>query len=59
MEVTLQNDRGKPKKFPLDHAERILNMRVSGWTLNDKDYDFVDGELKKKKKKKVEKTQDE
>lgn len=31
-----------------EHAERMLQMKVWGWTLADADYEFVENGLKRK-----------
>ena len=43
---------GAEREFDLDHAERILAMRKSGWKLVDEDYEYVDGTINRRDKKK-------
>ena len=50
----LNEGTGKVEQFAVDHAERILKMRKSGWEL-PKDSDFElsnDGTISRKDKKK-------
>ena len=43
---------GKETAFEADHAERILNIRNSGWALPEKsEYKFEDGTLSRRDKK--------
>lgn len=43
---------GKLFEFEADHAERILQMRDSGWELpKDSEYEFKDGNLNRRAKK--------
>ena len=43
---------GKETAFEADHAERILNIRNSGWSLPEKsEYKFEDGTLSRRDKK--------
>ena len=43
---------GAEREFDLDHAERILAMRKSGWKLVDKDFEYVNGTINRRDKKK-------
>lgn len=43
---------GAKREFDLDHAERILAMRNSGWKLVDEDFEYVDGTINRRDKKK-------
>ncbi len=43
---------GTETAFEADHAERILNIRDSGWALPEKsEYQFEDGTLSRRDKK--------
>lgn len=43
---------GAKREFDLDHAERILAMRNSGWKLVDEDFEYVNGTINRRDKKK-------
>lgn len=43
---------GAEREFDLDHAERILAMRKSGWKLVDEDFEYVNGTINRRDKKK-------
>ena len=44
---------GAKQEFDIDHAERILRMRHSGWVLpKDSDYEYKDGIISRRDKKK-------
>ena len=45
-------NRGAEREFDLDHAERILAMRKSGWKLVDEDFEYVNGTINRRDKKK-------
>ena len=42
---------GAEREFDLDHAERILAMRKSGWKLVDEDFEYVNGTINRRDKK--------
>ena len=43
---------GRQLEFEVDHAERILAMRDSGWALpEDSEYELKDGTLNRRPKK--------
>lgn len=48
--VQLRCEAGQ-RKFELEHAERILNLRKSGWVLDDKDYELINGNISKRNQK--------
>ncbi len=51
--VTLATaNEGAEQKFDIDHAERILAIPNSGWKLVDEDYEYVDGTINRRDKKK-------
>ena len=44
---------GTRAEFDIEHAERILKMRKSGWMLpKDSEYEFKDGTINRRDKKK-------
>jgi len=44
--------KNKEKDFPVNQAEKILNMpNQGGWELKSDDYEFVNGVIKHKPKK--------
>lgn len=44
---------GVKREFDIDHAERILRMRHSGWVLpTDSEYEYKDGIISRRDKKK-------
>lgn len=43
---------GAEREFDLDHAERILAIPNSGWKLVDEDFEYVDGTINRRDKKK-------
>ena len=40
------------QKFDIDHAERILAIPNSGWKLVDEDFEYVNGTINRRDKKK-------
>ena len=51
--VTLATtNEGAEQKFDIDHAERILAIPNSGWKLVDEAYEYVDGTINRRDKKK-------
>lgn len=51
--VTLATtNEGAEKKFDIDHAERILAIPNSGWKLVDEDFEYVNGTINRRDKKK-------
>lgn len=52
--VTLATvNEGAKREFEIDHAERILRMRRSGWQLpEDSEYEYKDGFIIRRDKKK-------
>ena len=51
--VTLATENGGEKqKFDIDHAERILAIPNSGWKLVDEDFEYVNGTINRRDKKK-------
>ena len=47
---------GARAQFDVDHAERILRMRRSGWVLpKDSEYEYVNGNITRKDKGKGDK----
>jgi hypothetical protein len=52
-QVTLATtNEGARQKFDIDHAERILAMKNSGWKLVDQDFELVDGTINRRSKTK-------
>lgn len=50
--VTLATTDGDEREFDVEHAERILRMRNSGWVLpEDSEYKFEDGTISRRDKK--------
>ena len=44
---------GATREFDIDHAERILKMRDSGWVLpKDSEFELKDGTISRRDKKK-------
>lgn len=43
---------GAEREFELDHAERILAIPNSGWKLVDEDFEYVNGTINRRDKKK-------
>ena len=44
---------GAIQEFDIDHAERILRMRNSGWQLpKDSEYEYKDGTISRRNQKK-------
>ena len=43
---------GAEREFDLDHAERILAIPNSGWKLVDEDFEYVNGTINRRDKKK-------
>ncbi len=59
-QVTLSSG-GQERTFELSHALRILQMKKSAWSCVDKEFEFVDNDLKRKPKQgsdKESKTED-
>lgn len=55
--VTLTDNHGNSVKFKIDHAEKILRLRNSVWSLSDANFEFdkQNGITRKnKKKRKIE-----
>lgn len=51
--VTLATtNEGAELKFDIDHAERILAIPNSGWKLVDEDFEYVNGTINRRDKKK-------
>ena len=51
--VTLATiNEGAEQQFDIDHAERILAIPNCGWKLQDKDYEYIDGTINRRDKKK-------
>ena len=51
--VTLATtNEGVEQKFDIDHAERILAIPTSGWKLVDEDFEYVNGTINRRDKKK-------
>ena len=51
--VTLATiNEGAEQQFDIDHAERILAIPNSGWKLQDKEFEYVDGTINRRDKKK-------
>ena len=51
--VTLATiNEGAEQKFDIDHAERILAIPNSGWKLVDEDFEYVNGTINRRDKKK-------
>ena len=51
--VTLATtNEGAEHKFDIDHAERILAIPNSGWKLVDEDFEYVNGTINRRDKKK-------
>lgn len=51
--VTLATtNEGVEQKFDIDHAERILAIPNSGWKLVDEDFEYVNGTINRRDKKK-------
>ena len=51
--VTLATiNEGAELQFDIDHAERILAMKNSGWKLVDQDFELVDGTINRRSQKK-------
>lgn len=43
---------GVAREFEISHAERLLRMRNNGgWELNDKQFEFVENALRRRKNK--------
>lgn len=50
------------REFPFEQAERLLTMNLRGgteWSLDDDDYEFVEGHLVKKAAKKADKKKED
>ena len=43
---------GAEQQFDIDHAERILAIPNCGWKLQDKEFEYVDGTINRRDKKK-------
>lgn len=55
--VNLTDNHGNSVKFKIDHAEKILRLRNSVWSLNDANFEFDKKygiTRKNKKKRKIE-----
>ena len=51
--VTLATiNEGAEQQFDIDHAERILAIPNCGWKLKDKEFEYVDGTINRRDKKK-------
>ena len=51
--VTLATiNEGAEQQFDIDHAERILAIPNCGWKLQDKEFEYVDGTINQRDKKK-------
>ena len=51
--VTLATiNEGAEQQFDIDHAERILAIKNSGWKLADQDFEYVDGTINRRSKTK-------
>ena len=51
--VTLATiNEGAEQQFGIDHAERILAIPNCGWKLQDKEFEYVDGTINRRDKKK-------
>ena len=51
--VTLATiNEGAEQQFDIDHAERILAIKNSGWKLVDQDFELVDGAINRRSQKK-------
>ena len=51
--VTLATiNEGAEQQFDIDHAERILAIKNSGWKLVDQDFELVDGTINRRSQKK-------
>jgi hypothetical protein len=51
--VTLATiNEGAEQQFDIDHAERILAIPNCGWKLQDKEFEYVDGTINRRDKKK-------
>jgi hypothetical protein len=51
--VTLATiNEGAEQQFDIDHAERILEIPNCGWKLQDKEFEYVDGTINRRDKKK-------
>jgi hypothetical protein len=51
--VTLATiNEGAEQQFDIDHAERILAIPNCGWKLQDKDFEYTNGTINRRDKKK-------
>lgn len=48
LEIELISNTGQTQKFAFDHAVAILNLRTKSWTLNDPEYEFANGKIRRK-----------